>query len=291
MTVSSTNNKATYVGNGALTVFSYTYRMDNDDDMEVYLNEILQPSGYTVNRNIDNIGGDVTFDVAPTLDTNITLLRVIDQTQETDYVPYDPFPAESHEDALDKLTMLVQQLQENIDRNTQAIGGEDGVDTQAPEFQANKAWKWSDGNPDKKLVNSTYDPDEQASLAAGYANDALNSAGNASTSEGNALDSEDKAYQWSENPEDVPVEPGEYSAHHWAIKAAGNAAGVSSVNGQSGVIVLDKTWVGLDDVDNTSDADKPISDATQLALDDKTDVAQVTTIAEESAVAMAIALG
>lgn len=44
---------------------------------------------------------------------------------------------------------------------------------------------------------------------------------------------------------------------------------VMSVNGQTGVVVLDKFDIGLDQVDNTSDADKPISTATQTALNAK----------------------
>ena len=39
-------------------------------------------------------------------------------TQLNTYVPNDPFPAASHERALDKLTMEVQQLDEAIDRAT-----------------------------------------------------------------------------------------------------------------------------------------------------------------------------
>lgn len=46
---------------------------------------------------------------------------------------------------------------------------------------------------------------------------------------------------------------------------------VISVNTKVGVVVLDKTDIGLGNVDNTSDADKPISDATQDALDLKYD--------------------
>ncbi len=43
---------------------------------------------------------------------------------------------------------------------------------------------------------------------------------------------------------------------------------VNSVNGQTGTVVLDKSDVGLANVDNTSDANKPVSTATQTALDD-----------------------
>lgn len=44
---------------------------------------------------------------------------------------------------------------------------------------------------------------------------------------------------------------------------------VISVNGKTGELVLTKTDVGLSEVDNTSDKDKPISTAQQKALDEK----------------------
>ncbi len=45
------------------------------------------------------------------------------------------------------------------------------------------------------------------------------SADNAATSEANALSHENKASQWAENPENDEVEPGKYSALHYASKA------------------------------------------------------------------------
>ena len=44
---------------------------------------------------------------------------------------------------------------------------------------------------------------------------------------------------------------------------------VQSVSGKTGSVTLDKTDVGLSNVDNTSDVNKPISTATQTALDAK----------------------
>ena len=46
---------------------------------------------------------------------------------------------------------------------------------------------------------------------------------------------------------------------------------VESVAGKSGVVTLDKNDVGLSNVDDTSDADKPVSTATQTALNLKSD--------------------
>lgn len=56
--------------------------------------------------------------------------------------------------------------------------------------------------------------------------------------------------------------------------AAGSGA-VSSVNGKTGTVTLAKADVGLGNVDNTSDLTKPISTATQAALDAKPDQADI----------------
>lgn len=51
--------------------------------------------------------------------------------------------------------------------------------------------------------------------------------------------------------------------------SGGGSSGVSSVNNRTGDVVLAKGDVGLANVDNISDANKPISTATQAALDAK----------------------
>ena len=56
------------------------------------------------------------------------------------------------------------------------------------------------------------------------------------------------------------------------IAALGGTPGlVASVNGRIGLVTLSSSDVGLDNVDNTSDLNKPISTATQTALNDKVD--------------------
>lgn len=54
-----------------------------------------------------------------------------------------------------------------------------------------------------------------------------------------------------------------------------NTENVSSVNGHVGVVVVDKTDIGLPNVDNTSDVNKPISTAQQSAFDLKIDKASI----------------
>ena len=57
-----------------------------------------------------------------------------------------------------------------------------------------------------------------------------------------------------------------------------NYSPVQSVNGQVGFVKIDPSGIGLGNVNNTSDLDKPISIATQLALDGKENYLQTGSI-------------
>lgn len=65
------------------------------------------------------------------------------------------------------------------------------------------------------------------------------------------------------------------------VDAAGAAAAapVKSVAGRTGDVTVTKADVGLPAVDNTSDADKPISTATAAALAGKANTADLATVA------------
>lgn len=60
------------------------------------------------------------------------------------------------------------------------------------------------------------------------------------------------------------------------------AGAVSSVAGRTGAVVLTKSDVGLSNVDNTSDTNKPISSATQTALNAKANTAHTHTVSDVS---------
>jgi len=125
MTVSSTTTKVSYSGNGSTTAFAYTFKIFDEDDLTVILRtdatgtEAVQTktSDYTVSGVGDANGGNVTFGTAPASGKTVVIRRSAALTQTTDYTPNDPFPAEEHENALDKLTFLTQQIQEEVDRS------------------------------------------------------------------------------------------------------------------------------------------------------------------------------
>lgn len=86
-----------------------------------------------------------------------------------------------------------------------------------------------------------------------------------------ALDARDTANRARENH--TGTQAASTIADFEATAAA--AAPVQSVAGRDGAVTLTKADVGLDQADNTSDADKPISTATQAALDAKLEAASI----------------
>lgn len=82
---------------------------------------------------------------------------------------------------------------------------------------------------------------------------------------------------WTVAPDDVKEALDNLAANKVDAAEAAAAAPVQSVAGKVGIVLLDSSDVGLGNVDNTSDADKPISTATQNALDDKEDVINKST--------------
>ena len=124
MTVNSTINRTEHNGDGSTTGFVFPPYFLDDDDLKVFLRdsntdaETLQvlSSDYTISGAADPAGGTVTFANPPGANEKIVIIRDPDRLQSVDYQANDAFPAETHERALDKLTMIVQRLAEQLAR-------------------------------------------------------------------------------------------------------------------------------------------------------------------------------
>ena len=125
MTLSTTTVKNSYSGNGSTTAFNYSFGINSTTELKVIIRSSLGTettktitTHYTV-ADAGAAGGTVTFTSGntPASGETVVLLRDTDLTQETDYVANDPFPAETHEDALDKMQMQIQEIQEEVDRS------------------------------------------------------------------------------------------------------------------------------------------------------------------------------
>ncbi len=125
MTISSTTVKNSYSGDGSTDQFNYTFKIFADSDLQVIIRSAAGTetvktitTHYTVSGAGNANGGSITFTAGniPTSTETVVLRRAVPQTQAIDYIANDPFPAESHEEGLDRATMTTQQIQEELDR-------------------------------------------------------------------------------------------------------------------------------------------------------------------------------
>lgn len=118
MTVSTTTARDSYTATNGQTVFPYTFRILDEEHLAVYVDDVLQTltTDYTVSGVGDAGGGNVTLVSGLAGGESVVILRDVPIEQQIDYTPFDPFPAETHEQGLDYLTMVAQQLAEQFGR-------------------------------------------------------------------------------------------------------------------------------------------------------------------------------
>lgn len=165
MTVSTTSSRVEYLGNGSTLAFTVPFYFLANADLRVYQAGTLKTltTHYSVSGAGTPAGGTVTFVAAPGNAETVVIFRDPAITQETDYISNDPFPAESHERALDKLTMIAQRIGNQIDRAvTLADGSAAAVNLDLPDPEAGNVIGWNQS--ESGLQN--YDASYFASVAA-----------------------------------------------------------------------------------------------------------------------------
>lgn len=130
MSVSSTTNQVIYTGSGTTGPFDFTFKIFVNTDLLVQKytiasdtsTDLVLTTDYTVTINGD-LGGTVTLTASLSSSYKLVITRQLPMTQAINYVPNDPFPAETHEEGLDRAAMRDQQLQEQLDRCVQVVAG------------------------------------------------------------------------------------------------------------------------------------------------------------------------
>jgi len=129
MTVSAQNSYISYTGNGSTSAYSWPYKLFAAGDLKVYTVvistgvETLQTSGgagtydYTISVNADYSGATITLNNNLPTTHKVFLTRVQALEQATDYIEGDAFPAETHEQTLDKIVLQLQQHEEQLKRS------------------------------------------------------------------------------------------------------------------------------------------------------------------------------
>ena len=199
MTVSSTTTKVSYSGDGTTSAFAYSFKIFNDSDLVVIVRtdstgaEVTKTinTDYLVSNAGESDGGTVTFkfdtgnsgdsnydttDRRPQSGETVLLKRVMTLTQNTDYTPNDSFPAAAHEEALDKLTFIQQQQQEEIDRTFKFAETDTGTITIPTSTERASKYLGFDSSGDVIAVSGTADVTPISTFAATIVDDTSASA-------------------------------------------------------------------------------------------------------------------
>ncbi len=151
MTVNSTTIKMTYTGTTG-TTFPYTFAIYDESDLQVVKRDAtggettlsLTGGDYTVTGAGEDSGGNVVLATALEATETLVIKSNIPMLQLLDYEEGGSFPAASHEKGLDKLTKLVQQLAEQLDRTFRtSISDTTTTSWEVPEPRDGYALGWS----------------------------------------------------------------------------------------------------------------------------------------------------
>jgi len=107
-----------YVGNATALTFPTLFSYTDTADVKVYLNNVLQSTGFTVSNN------EVTFETAPGQDVAILLLRTTPIDQPIPFEDPQKTTLAEVERVSDRGIRILQEASDSIDRSVKAAPGE-----------------------------------------------------------------------------------------------------------------------------------------------------------------------
>lgn len=164
MTLPALPNFVTYTGNGSATVFPYTFRVDDATTLVVTIitiesqtEVVADPSSYSVSGLGNPSGGSVTYPLigSPLAATHrIKLERILPIEQQYDISNQSGFLPETLEAQLDRMVMMLQQLDNKVDEVTGGGGAAIG-DVMGPVSSTDNAFALFSGTFGKTIKQAT----------------------------------------------------------------------------------------------------------------------------------------
>ena len=131
MTITSEASRTRYVASGAGSVFVVPFRFMANADLLVVLHNVAAKTDSVQTLTTDysvtgagTTGGSITFVTPPALGNDVVIINSPAITQLTDYLSGDAFSAETHENALDLLTIQQKRTRELAARTPSLADGD-----------------------------------------------------------------------------------------------------------------------------------------------------------------------
>lgn len=130
--VTSTVVEKSYGGNGSSTQFVIPFDFLDESQVKVYLIDADDiSSGLTQGVEYTLTGGSparyVLMATPPAAGETLRIVRETPQKQQVDYLDTSAFPMETHEKAMDRMTMMIQEIQNALDNAVLGVSGSGGA--------------------------------------------------------------------------------------------------------------------------------------------------------------------
>ena len=129
--IENTNSKVTYIADGLTTSWAIPFTFINQDDIEIYVAEGEGVTKITENYAFNEQNTAITYPTSGSglpnvkAGNKVIIMRATPQTQEEDSSQVH-YTSQDIERALDKLTMIAQELQEQLSRTVTMDVADDG---------------------------------------------------------------------------------------------------------------------------------------------------------------------
>lgn len=248
MTVENTTSKQIAQQMGTLTEYPFTFTVLLTDPTEEEALKAIKAKvktsggeeidlaygsddtdGYIVKLNSNRNGGTVTVNDKRSAEDYITIYREYEETQEADYQDFNAAPAETYEQCFDKLTMLCQQQQEQIDRSVK-VGMTSDIEPEEVAMQVERIYQSIDNvdavADNESNINIVADDINNVNICASNINAILDAPNQAAS----AKQSANNAEIWAEGTdEEVQALGGTHSAKTWAGMSEGANVDLSNI--------------------------------------------------------------
>jgi hypothetical protein len=157
MAVQADTSRVQYAGNASTTqAYPVPFPFFSTTHLRciVTTNGVDAPMNFVATGEGNPNGGSLTTVTAVPATSTVTIYREVPATQTTSYVEGGDFPAASHERALDKLTMLVQQIMGTLKR-TVRVAQSSGETQEIPQIAGANKLLGTDGNGDLGVYDRT----------------------------------------------------------------------------------------------------------------------------------------
>jgi len=158
--LSDTENRIHYECDGSTNSFPITFPYNGDSEIKVYLYNTVTMEDETLITSYNIVDNNVVTNETYSSDYRLTIVRELPLTQDTNLSSSGILPPEVIEERFDKLTMQIQQLQDQLDRTLIMHKSTTYSGLHLPEPENGFFLLWKDGD----LINSQYLSSDAASI-------------------------------------------------------------------------------------------------------------------------------